>query len=115
MSLGSFAMWPAFPTSDYYDPSVPFRRHRPTTGLPADQLAAGRGGDRRDGSHVHREPLDGVGAQLCPCGLATSTPQTFDVASLPATFTGSEVPRTGVRVRTAAQPTSIRFELVVLA
>ncbi|WP_235347945.1 hypothetical protein, partial [Acidithrix ferrooxidans] len=22
--LGSFAMWTAFPSSDYYDPSVPF-------------------------------------------------------------------------------------------
>jgi hypothetical protein len=30
-------------------------------------------------------PIDGLGAQLCPCGLATLTPQTFGVASLPAT------------------------------
>ena len=46
-------MWPAFPASDYYGSSAPPRRHQPATGLPADQLAAGRGGDRRDGSHVH--------------------------------------------------------------
>jgi hypothetical protein len=26
-------------------------------------------------------PLDGVGAQLCPCGIATATPWTFTVAS----------------------------------
>ena len=28
-----------------------------------------------------REPLDGVGAQLCPCNFATTTPQAFTVAS----------------------------------
>ncbi len=27
------------------------------------------------------EPLDGVGAQLCPCCFATTTPQAFIVAS----------------------------------
>src|SRR5262249_31549579 len=40
------------------------------------------------------EPLDGVGAQLCPCGIATATPQPFTMASRPATSTGPEVPRT---------------------
>ena len=30
-------------------------------------------------------PINGLGAQLCPCGLATPTPQFFGVASLPAT------------------------------
>jgi hypothetical protein len=29
--------------------------------------------------------LDGIGAQLCPCSIATATPQTFTVASRPAT------------------------------
>jgi hypothetical protein len=82
-------MWPAFPSSDYYGPYVPPRRYEPATGLPADQLAAGRGGDRRGGSHVHHGPLDGGNVQLCPCGFATSTPQAFDVASLPTTLIGS--------------------------
>jgi hypothetical protein len=31
------------------------------------------------------EPFDGVGAQLCPCSIATATPQPFTVASRPAT------------------------------
>ncbi len=31
----------------------PSRRHRPATGLPVGQPPPGRGGDRRDGSHVH--------------------------------------------------------------
>ena len=38
---------------------------------------AGRrpGRDHHGGSHVHSEPFDGVGAQLCPCSLATATPR----------------------------------------
>ena len=31
------------------------------------------------------EPFDGIGAQLCPCNIATATPQAFTVASRPAT------------------------------
>ena len=58
-------------------------------------------------------PFDGVGAQLCPCNIATATPQAFTVASRPARRTGQRVPRTTmVRVRAAAQPRSVRFELV---
>ena len=33
-TLDPFAMWPAFPTSDYYGSSAPPRQHRPTTDLP---------------------------------------------------------------------------------
>jgi hypothetical protein len=39
-------------------------------------------------------PFDGVGAQLCPCNIATATPQAFTVASRPARRTGQGVPRT---------------------
>ena len=39
------------------------------------------------------EPFDGLGAQLCPCSIATATPQAFTVASRPATSTGRGVPR----------------------
>jgi hypothetical protein len=61
------------------------------------------------------EPFDGVGAQLCPCNLATATPQAFTMASRPATSPSLRVPHpTGVeRVRAATQPRSVRFELVV--
>lgn len=31
------------------------------------------------------QPFDGVGVQLGPCNIATATPQTFTVASRPAT------------------------------
>jgi len=106
-------MWPAFLAPDYYDSSVPSRRYRSATGLPASQLAAGWFGDRRDGSHVHLEPLHGLGAQLCPCGFATVTPQAFTVASseddidLPKSS-----PRVLARVCAAAQPISVRLKLV---
>jgi hypothetical protein len=51
--LDPFAMWPAFPTSDYYGSSAPPRRHQPTTDLPAHRPTGRRGRDGRDGSHVH--------------------------------------------------------------
>src|SRR5690606_32964201 len=82
-SLGPFAMWPAFPTSDYYEPSAPSRSHQPTTDLPATILDGRRVGRLRDGSNVHHQPISGIGAQLCPCSLATSTPQAFPVSSSP--------------------------------
>ena len=59
------------------------------------------------------EPFDGVGAQLCPCSLATATPQAFTVASRPATSTSPGVPSARTcEVRAATQPRSARFELV---
>ena len=63
------------------------------------------------------EPFDEVGAQLCPCNLATVMPQSFTVASRPATLTGQRVARLAEasRVRVATQPRSVRFELVVFA
>src|SRR3954469_16556746 len=84
-SLPPFAMWPAFPASDYYGGSATSRPAEPTTNRPAADLEGRPTGPARDASHVHHTPVDGVGAQLCPCGIATSTPQTFLVASLPAT------------------------------
>ena len=40
------------------------------------------------------EPFDGVGAQLCPCNIATATPQAFTVASRPANHPTQEFPAT---------------------
>ena len=50
------------------------------------------------------EPFDGVGAQLCPCNIATATPQTFTVASRPATSPGQGVPRTATSCGCALLP-----------
>jgi hypothetical protein len=34
-----------------------------------------------------REPFDGIGTQLCPCTIATTTPQAITVASPTSDFT----------------------------
>jgi hypothetical protein len=64
------------------------------------------GGDR-NGSHVHCDSLDEGGAQLCPCGIATATPQHVTVASRGYHTNASPgVPRQAEarRVRTAPGP-----------
>jgi hypothetical protein len=112
-SLPPFAKWPAFPASDYYDGSVTSLAAEPTTRRPAGDLAGHPTGPAKDASHVHRAPVDGVGGQLCPCGIAPSTPQTFLVASLPATSPGPGVARPR-RACTALRPISARLEPVYL-
>src|SRR3954449_12121522 len=115
-SLPPFARWPAFPASDYYGGSATSRPAEPTTNRPAADPEGRPTGPARDASHVHHTPVDGVGAQLCPCGIATSTPQTFLVASLPATSPGPGVahPITPGRACTTLRPTSARLEPVHL-
>jgi hypothetical protein len=71
---------------------------------------AGAQGKIRNGSRVHSDSLDEVGARLCPCGLAASTPQSFLAASLAAHahHHGSSPPphSTGTR---RSRPRSTRF------
>ena len=52
---------------------------RSADGEPSPTSRAGRtaAGMDRGGSHVHCDSLDEGGAQLCPCGFATPTPQQF--------------------------------------
>ncbi len=74
-------MWPAFPASDYYGGSALPQG----TGLTVRQSRFGLDG-RATGpphgsSHGHCRPFNGMGAQLFPGGLATTTPQHFTVAS----------------------------------
>jgi hypothetical protein len=106
-------MRPAFPTSDYYGPSAPPRRHQPTASLPITATPEGRR-DRRhqDGSHVHHVSIDGIGAQLFPCSIATSTPQTFLAASPPTALRRLRSPRRqpSPTACAALRPTSTRFE-----
>ena len=54
--------------------------------------ARGAGGVRAVPTFAARS-IDGRGVRLCPCGLATPTPQTFGAASRPATLTGPGVTR----------------------
>jgi hypothetical protein len=110
-------MCPAFPAPDYYGGSATSRPARPSTDLPTADLDGRATGPARDASHVHRVPVDGVGAQLCPCDIATSTPQPFLVASLPATSPGPGVarrPRRDSQACTALRPISARLEPMYL-
>ncbi len=69
-------MWTALPSSEYYGASAPSRGLKPAVDLPAISAGCGgRGGRPRDGSHVHRQPIGGGGAQLYPCSLAPGQPQ----------------------------------------
>src|SRR5262249_33838852 len=54
---------------------------RPTANPARARPLAARDPADRDGSCIHCDSLDEGGAQLCPCGLATATPQIFTVAS----------------------------------
>jgi hypothetical protein len=87
---------------------------RSAVGAPSPIGAAGcgAGGEDRDGSRVHCGSLVEVGARLCPCGIAASTPQTFLAASLAAHAhrLGSSPPSRR-RVRTASSPDQPGFEL----
>ena len=93
--LGPFPMRPAFPASEYYGPSAPSRPDRQAMRPPGP---ARRWRRRRSGraetvpTFIH-EPFDGIGTQLCPCTIATATPQAFTVASRPTTSPSPEVPR----------------------
>jgi hypothetical protein len=104
-------MWPAFPASDYYEDSAPPRGHQLTMSLPAADLGGRRGGRPGVVPDVHLRPVDGVGAQLCPCSIAMGTPQSFSMASWLARSTNFGVARSS-RTCTAARPISTRLEPV---
>jgi hypothetical protein len=67
-------MCAALPRSKYYGGSVP---SAPSAGVaPIPAQPAGRRpwrGTHADGSRVHCRPVNGLGTQLCPCGIATAT------------------------------------------
>jgi hypothetical protein len=114
--LGPFAMYAAFPRSDYYEPSAPpeaLGRRRAFPPPPA--WTAGRG--RKPGvvpTFTMNRSTKEV-SRFAPAAHATATPQTFTVASQPASLIRprSCPPHPG-RARTATQPVSSGFELVHL-
>ena len=104
--------------SDYYGSSAPLRQHRPATDLPRyARLAVAQAGTNGVVPTFTLEPFNGVGAQLCPCNLATATPQSFAVASRAGDISRPRSFPSGSsrRVRVATQPTSVRLELVVFS
>ena len=112
-SLSAFALWPAFPASDYCADSAPLPSHQRTTRLPS--ATASHWGGRLDGSHVHHIPIDGGGAQLFPCRLAVGTPQSFPVASGKGYLADRSHHRYSTMRTAAASPDPPGFEPVVLA
>ncbi len=81
--LNPFAMWLAFPAPDYYGFSAPPRPDRPAMDPPCPVAAGCDTGSGMTGMvpTFAFEPFDGIGTQLCPCTIATATPQAFTVAS----------------------------------
>jgi hypothetical protein len=71
----------ALPGSEYYGGSAPPQAGRPTAGPARTSALGAHGRASRDGSRVHCDSLGEGGAQLCPCGIATATPQPFTMAS----------------------------------
>jgi len=105
--LPPFPLWPALPASEYYGGSVPTQGPQPTAGLPTTGLAGRWSGQPWAGSHVPHVPVDGGGAQLFPGSLATSTPQSFLVASWPDHLTGVGVALRGVHACVRCCPAHI--------
>jgi hypothetical protein len=86
-------MYTPLACSDYYRASAPPRAFNRRRIYPTHPNGFRTAGTTRDGSRVHREPIDQLGIQLCPGDIATSTPQFFLVASPPASQTGYGVDR----------------------
>jgi hypothetical protein len=61
--LSAFAMWTAFPPSDYYADSATPHARQPASGLAGPPPATRRA---RGASHVHHDPFDRVGSWLYP-------------------------------------------------
>ena len=81
------------PCSDYYGSSAHLGSiNRRQVFPPTSRLLAGEGTAVMVPTFT-LEPINGVDAQLCPCNLATPTPQPFSVASPPATSPSPRVPR----------------------
>jgi hypothetical protein len=67
--------------SDYYGAPAPSRTFNGRRIYPTVLNGLQAAGAMRDGSRVHREPIDQLGTQLCPGSIAMVTPQTFAMAS----------------------------------
>jgi hypothetical protein len=91
-------------------------RPRPIDGRctqPHPRAGRAGSGQTRDGSRVHYDSFVEVGARLCPCGIAASTPQSFLAASLAArTHRLGSSPPTHSTGAHRSRPRSTRFEPV---
>jgi hypothetical protein len=110
--LGPFLKWPAFPASQYYGPSAPPRPDQRAMHPPEPMRRWRRRSSGRAGTvpTFIRKPFDGIGTQLCPCTIATTTPQAFTVASPTSDFTQPRSSPTAPRGSSGARcdPTHVR-------
>jgi hypothetical protein len=92
----------------YYDGPAPPRSDRPTMRPARPSAPDGRGSGETGTVPVFtHNSLDDAGAQLYPCGIATTTPQHFTVASRDDIHKPAPefpVPPRSERVRTAPGP-----------
>ena len=117
-SLSAFAMWPAFPSSDYYADSAPAPGHRSAMHLSRTSAWIGRFRERtRTGSHVHCLSIKGGGTQLRPLehrlGYAADLHRDLPVGHHTPTrkFPHTQPIRCGVGYALRSQPISTRLEL----
>jgi len=102
-----------FARSDYDRTSAPSGGPQSATNLPRSRTGRPVLQAAPEGSHVHRASIGQGGVQLDPGSIATSTPQTFSVASSPTELLGFGVdPSSSSESRTARRPLSTRFEPV---
>jgi hypothetical protein len=96
-------MWPAFPASDYYEPSAPPPGHQQTTCLAASSRDGQKGGDPKTVPTFTTDRSTGSVPSFSPAGLSTTTPQSFIVA--PDTNIDAETVPPGCKeVRRTANP-----------
>ena len=75
-TLPPFPMCTGFPRPGVLRRLRPIRAFGRRRAYPSRPAWTGRTqGTCADGSHVHCCPVDGLGTRLCPCGIATATPQ----------------------------------------
>lgn len=93
--LAPFALWPVLPAAvagrharDYYEASAPPNGRQSATDLPLAELAARREGRPRTVPTFTMRSVGQGGTQLYSGSIATTTPQTFVVASSPPELDG---------------------------
>ena len=93
--LAPFALWPVLPTAvagryarDYYEASAPPHGRQSATDLPLAELAVRRAGRPRTVPTFTMRSVGQGGAQLYSGSIATTTPQTFVMASSPTELDG---------------------------
>jgi len=105
--LAPFAMYTPFACSDYYEASAPPDGHQPATSLPAPTLDGPPGGRPRVVPTFTMDRSTTEMPSLNPDRFATSTPQSFLVASPPAYCSGFGVTRHMFRAGAHGIPTHI--------